>query len=81
MIIKLGNLAGMGEKLVSIGGVVVAEDEGGGGHSGGGFSGEIRPGITRVDLVSPSVRRHVLRPLPAVVVCVTISHLIISHSK
>lgn len=77
--VKLANLAGMGEELIGIGRVVVAEDDGGGSHSGGGFSGEIRPGIAWVDLVSVAVRRHVLRPLPTVMVRVPISHLIIPY--
>lgn len=70
------NLVGMAEELTGVGGVGAAEDNGGGGHGCGGFSGEIRPGIARADLVSPAVSGHVLGSLPAVVVSVPISHLI-----
>jgi len=67
----------MTEKFVGISRVRASENDGCGGHSGGGFSGEIRPGIARIDLVSVTVRGHVLWPLPAVMVSVSVSHLIV----
>ena len=63
------------EELARVGRVGAAKDNGGGGHSGGGFTGEIRPGIARVNLVSSAVSGHVLGSLPAIVVTITISHL------
>jgi hypothetical protein len=66
----------VGDELVGVGGVGAAEYDGGGGHGGGGLSSEIRPRVARVDLVGSAVGGHVLRPLPAVVVTVPISHLI-----
>lgn len=65
----------MAEEFAGIGRVRVAEDNGGCGHGGGSFSGEIRPGIVRVNPVSVTVSSHVLRPLPTVVVSVPVSYL------
>ena len=55
--------------------VVLPEHHGGGGHGGGGLAGDVRPGALAVDLVRLPRRRHVLRPLPAVVVRVAVAHL------
>lgn len=66
---------GMGEELIGIGRVGAAEDDGGGGHGGGGFPGEVRTGVAGVDLVGLPRGGHVLRPLPAVMVRVPVSHL------
>lgn len=63
------------EQLRRVGAVVAAEDNGGGGHGGSGLSGEVGSRVARVDSVSGSRRRHVLRPLPAVVVGGSISNL------
>ena len=71
----------MAEQLGGVSRIRVSEDEGCGGHSGGGFSGEIRPGIAGVDPVGPPVGRHVLWPLPAVMVTVTISYLIENYQN
>nr|GMC88280.1 hypothetical protein Iba_chr04eCG8590 [Ipomoea batatas] len=56
-----------------------AEHDRGGGHGSSCLSGEIRPGIILVDLESSPGRRHVLRPLPAVVISVAIADLQKSH--
>lgn len=69
------DLVGMSEKLGGVSRIGVSENDGCGGHSGGGFSGEIRPGITGINPISPSVSGHLLRPLPTVMVRITISHL------
>lgn len=69
------NLLGVAEKLGGICGVWAMKDHGGSGHSGGGFSGEVRSRIARVNPVRPPVRSHVLRSLPAIVISVPISDL------
>jgi hypothetical protein len=51
------------------------EDERRGGQCRGGFSGEVRARMLRVKAIRLTARRHVLRPLPADVVRVTISNL------
>ena len=51
------------------------KNNGRGGHRSSGLSGEIGPGIALVDLVRLPRRRHVLRPLPAVMIGVSITHL------
>lgn len=66
---------GVTEENRGVARVGATEDDGSGGHGGGSFSGEIRPGVARVDLVSTAVRAHVLRSLPAVMVTVPVSHL------
>lgn len=65
----------MAEELTGVSGIGAAEDNGGGRHGGGCFAAEIRSGIARVNLVGPAVGCHILRPLPAVVVTVSISNL------
>ena len=51
------------------------EHDGRGGHGGGRLGGHLRAGVLGVHLVRPPRRRHVLRPLPAVVVRVAVPHL------
>lgn len=65
----------MTEELTGVSRVRVAENDGGGRHGGGGFTSKIRPRVAGVDLVGPPVSGHILRPLPAVVVSVSISNL------
>ena len=55
--------------------VGLAEADGGGGHGGGGLAGDVGSRAAAVHLVRLPRRRHVLRPLPAVVVGVAVSHL------
>jgi hypothetical protein len=55
--------------------VGAAEDEGGGGEGGGRLAGEVGAGVVLVDAVRLARRRHVLGPLPAVVVRVAVPHL------
>lgn len=69
------NLLRVGEELVGVGRVGAAEDNGGGGHGSGGLSGEVRPWVVDIDAVSLAASCHILRPLPAGVVRVPITHL------
>lgn len=69
------NLVCVEEELTGISGIGATEYDGSCGQGGCGFSGKIRPGVARVDLVSMAVGGHILWPLPAVVVSVSISHL------
>jgi hypothetical protein len=55
--------------------VVVPEHHGRGGHGGGGLAGDVGARSLAVHLVRLPRRRHVLRPLPAVVVRVAVAHL------
>ena len=55
--------------------VVLPEHHGRGGHGGRGLAGDVGPWPVAVDLVRLPRRRHVLRPLPAVVVRVAVADL------
>jgi hypothetical protein len=55
--------------------VGAAEDDGGRGERGGGLAGQVGARAVLVDAVRLPRRRHVLRPLPAVVVRVAVAHL------
>nr|GMC98113.1 hypothetical protein VIGAN_03027600 [Ipomoea batatas] len=68
-------MVGVLEQLIGVGRVGAAEDDGRGGHGGGGLAGEVGSRPAWVNFVSRPRSRHVLRPLPAIVVGVTISHL------
>lgn len=72
---------GVSEELAGIGRVGATEDNGGSGHGGGGFSGKIRPGSARVNLVGGSVSSHVFGPLPTVMVRIPISNLYLGQNK
>ena len=63
------------EELVGVAGVGGAEDERRRRHCCGGFPGELGPRVLGVQPVRLPARRHVLRPLPAVVVRVTVADL------
>ena len=68
-------LLGVVQEEVGVVRVGLAEDHGGGGHGGGRLAGDVGAGVVAVDLVRLPRRRHVLRPLPAVVVRVAVPHL------
>jgi hypothetical protein len=68
-------LLGVVQEEVRVVRVGVAEDDGGGGHGRGGLAGDVGARVVPVDLVRLPRRRHVLRPLPAVVVRVAVAHL------
>jgi hypothetical protein len=55
--------------------VVLPEHHGRGGHGGRGLAGDVGPWPVAVHLVRLPRRRHVLRPLPAVVVRVAVADL------
>jgi hypothetical protein len=61
--------------------VGAAEDDGGGGERGGGLAGEVGARVVPVDAVRLPRRRHVLGPLPAVVVRVAVPHLSATHAQ
>jgi hypothetical protein len=67
------------EEMGVVGVAGAAEDDGCGGHGGGGLCGDLRPGVLGVHLVRVPRRRHVLRPLPAVVVRVAVADLPLIH--
>jgi hypothetical protein len=52
-----------------------SEDDGGRGERGGGLAGEVGARVVLVHAVRLPRRRHVLGPLPAVVVRVAVPHL------
>lgn len=68
-------LFGMVQEEVRVMRIPRPENDGGGGHGGSCLSGEIRPRIALINLIRPTRRRHVLRPLPTVVVGVSIPNL------
>jgi hypothetical protein len=61
--------------------VGAAEDDGGRSEGGRGLAGEVGPRVVLVDAVRLPRRRHVLRPLPAVVVRVAVPHLSVRHAR
>lgn len=69
------DLLGMVEQLVGVDRIGVPENDRSRGHCSCSFSGKIRPGFAGVDPIRMAIRSHVLWPLPAVVVCVSITHL------
>ena len=68
-------LLGVVQEEVRVVRVGVAEDDGGGGHGRRGLAGDVGARMVPVDLVRLPRRRHVLRPLPAVVIRVAVAHL------
>lgn len=75
------HLVSMVKKFVSISFIVAAEDDGSSRHCGGGFTGEVRSRVAWIDSVSSSWSGHILRPLPTVMVCVSITNLFILPHK
>jgi hypothetical protein len=69
------NLLCVVEEEVRVMRVGSSEDDGGGGERGGGLAGEVGARVVLVDAVRLARRRHVLGPLPAVVVRVAVTHL------
>ena len=68
-------LLGVVQEQVRVVRVGVAEDDGRGRHGRRGLAGDVGARVVPVDLVRLPRRRHVLRPLPAVVVRVAVAHL------
>ena len=69
------HLLGVVQEEVGVMRVGAAEHDGCRGERGGGLAGEVGARVVLVDTVRLPRRRHVLGPLPAVVVRVAVPHL------